>query len=93
VSLSNVDLETLVSKAPTGHAFADYLSAWSIAPIVTGPVDFSLIVAATPAAHSVAQTSAAAAPAVESTTPIRLLHFVRDVRRLAISGFLYHSQF
>eukprot|EP00965_Chrysotila_dentata_P260046 6213763-Pleurochrysis_carterae.AAC.2 len=82
----------IVQERADPHVAKSSAQMFCSSSCVQGPVDFSLIVAATPAAHSVAQTSAAAAPAVESTTPIRLLHFVRDVRRLAISGFLYHSQ-
>eukprot|EP00965_Chrysotila_dentata_P220058 6191537-Pleurochrysis_carterae.AAC.3 len=47
---------------------------------------------ATPAMYLATPPSEATAPPVGSTTPVRLLHFVRDVRRLAVSGFLYHSQ-
>mmetsp|Transcript_9306 Transcript_9306/g.20379 ORF Transcript_9306/g.20379 Transcript_9306/m.20379 type:complete len:455 (-) Transcript_9306:230-1594(-) len=92
VSVGTVHSGSSVFATPTGHAFANFLNALTIAPIVAAHVDFSLIMEATPAMYLATPPSEATAPPVGSTTPVRLLHFVRDVRRLAVSGFLYHSQ-
>mmetsp|Transcript_22559 Transcript_22559/g.47473 ORF Transcript_22559/g.47473 Transcript_22559/m.47473 type:complete len:400 (+) Transcript_22559:532-1731(+) len=76
-----VALDPGPKEPQTPLALSAYLQVWARAPVVVqARPDFT------------ATEPAATVGPVAASAQWRLVHFVRDARRLVVSGFLYHSQ-